>query len=96
MANSSLLLVTGAGPKLAPFYAAMHCDYREAGATYFAIGHPAAMLAITRDSETSCVAKILRLGVRVQTLKKVGDETDDLIEHVLPPFTSRPTDLRLI
>ena len=48
-----LLLVTGAGPRLAPFYAAMHCGYREAGATYFAVRHPGPMLAIAGDPENS-------------------------------------------
>ena len=53
MEKCPLILVAGAGPKLSPFYAAMHCDYREAGATYFSIRHPAAMVALTRDPENS-------------------------------------------
>ncbi len=55
MEKCPLLLVTGAGPTLAPFYAAMHCSYRETSSTYFAIRRPGPMLAITRypiDSRT--------------------------------------------
>ncbi len=107
MEKCPLLLATGAGPKLAPFYAAMHCDYREFAATYFAIRHPAAMLAITQNLENSGTLwgtllpiagpamsalqashrawhKYSGSAFEFKPLEKFGDETDDLIERVLP------------